>query len=168
MFQPLATLAAKMNLKVRFDVDTPLAPLGTMYWFRPDALHKMFEWPWRWEEYNPEPRHIDGGLAHVQERLLCYVCIDRGYRILMAMTPQQAGRSYAKLEYKLQLLAARLASGNISIQRDQLDQLRVTTRSVLLRKLMEIYGSIVRRYPGARRTLRPMGQIVRRILHPKS
>ena len=167
-FQPLAALAAKMNLNVRFDVETPLAPLGTMYWFRPDALHKMFDWPWRWEEYNPEPRHIDGGLAHVQERLLCYVCIDRGYRVLMAMTPDQAGRSYAKLEYKLQLLAARLASGNISIQRDQLDQLRVTTRSVVLRKLMEIYGAIVRRYPGARRTLRPMGQIVRRILHPKS
>ncbi len=167
-FQPLAAIAEKMELKVNFDVDTPLAPLGTMYWFRPDAVQKMFEWPWQWEDYNPEPRHIDGGLAHVQERLICYVCVDRGYRVLMAMTPEHAGRNYAKLEYKLQLLAARLASGNIMIQRDQLDQLRVTPRSRALRSLMQIYGKIVRRFPGSRRTLRPIGHFLRGVLTPKS
>ena len=167
-FQPMAVLAHEMDLRVNYDIDTPLAPLGTMYWFRPDALFKMFDWEWKWADYNPEPRHIDGGLAHVQERLICYACVDRGYRVVMAMTPAQAGRSYAKLEYKLQLLAARLASGNVMIQRDELDQLRVTTRSVILRKLMETYGAIVRRYPGARRTLRPIGHFIRRVLHPQS
>lgn len=165
-FKPLLSIAKDMNLRINYDRDTPLAPLGTMYWFRPDALHKMFDHPWAWEDYNPEPRHIDGGLAHVQERLICYVCIDRGYRVLMAMTPAQAGRNYAKLEYKLQLLASRLASGNVQIQRDQLDQLRNSFRALLLRKLMEIYGKIVRRFPGARSTLRPIGHVIRRILHP--
>ena len=82
------------------------------------------------------------------------------------MTPAQAGRNYAKLEYKLQLLASRLASGNVQIQRDQLDQLRNSFRALLLRKLMEIYGKIVRRFPGARSTLRPIGHVIRRILHP--
>lgn len=167
-FPSLTSLAKDMDISVKLDVDTPLAPLGTMYWFRPDALHKMFGWRWNWSDYNPEPRHIDGGLAHVQERLICYACVDRGYRVVMAMTPAQAGRGYAKLEYKLQLLAARLASGNILIQRDQLDQLRGTARSFILRKLLEIYGKIVRRYPGARRSLRPVGQVIRKILHPHS
>ncbi len=167
-FAPMAALAAKMDIKVNYDADTPLAPLGTMYWFRTDALHKMFAWPWAWEDYNPEPRHIDGGLAHVQERLICYACVDRGYRVVMAMTPAQAGRNYAKLEYKLQLLAARLASGNIMFQRDQLDMLRGSARGIVLRRLMEIYGSIVRRFPWSRRALRPMGHFVRRILNPKT
>jgi lipopolysaccharide biosynthesis protein len=170
--QPLMTLAKKMGLEVNFDPDTPVAPLGTMYWFRPEALSKMFETPWAWEDYNPEPRHIDGGLAHVQERLICYVCIDKGFRVLMTMTPEQAGRNYAKLEYKLQLLASRLASGNVQIQRNQLDQLGQTfrnsfvrrVRSTMLQRLMAIYSRILLRYPNSRRSLRPIGHFVRRIL----
>lgn len=167
-FQMLAEVAEKMGLRVPYDAETPLAPLGTMYWFKPDALYNMFSWPWSWSDYNPEPRHIDGGLAHVQERLLCYACIDRGYRVLMAMTPQQAARNYSKLEYKLQTLASRLASGNVYYQRDQLDQLRFTTRSWTLRKLMALYARIIRAYPSSRRVLRPAGHAVRRILNPRT
>ena len=57
-----------MGLKVPLDDHMPVTAYGTMYWFRIDALKKIFEW--RWRDYNPEPNHIDGGLAHVQERLL--------------------------------------------------------------------------------------------------
>ena len=51
-------------MDVPLDDHTPMAPYGTMYWFRTDALLRMFEWTWRWEDYNAEPHHIDGGLAH--------------------------------------------------------------------------------------------------------
>lgn len=152
---PLQRLTEEMGLKVRLDADTPLAPLGTMYWFRCKALAPMFEHPWTWEDYNPEPRHVDGGLAHVQERLICYACVDRGFRVVMAMTPEQAGRNYAKLEYKLQMLAARLNTGNIMHQRDQLDHISVRPGNILFRSLLGLYGSTIRRYPALRKPLKP-------------
>ncbi len=158
---PLQRLTAEMGLRVRLDDDTPLAPLGTMYWFRCKALAPMFEHPWTWEDYNPEPRHVDGGLAHVQERLICYACVDRGYRVVMAMTPKQAGRNYAKLEYKLQMLAARLNTGNITTQRDQLDHISVRPGNILFRNLLGLYGSAIRRFPVLRRPLKPFAAVAR-------
>ena len=53
--------------------------------------------PWRWEDYNAEPHHIDGGLAHVQERLIGYAVRDRGYRIVTAMTPTAAARKLREI-----------------------------------------------------------------------
>ena len=164
--QPLQNLANDMGLSVRLDEDTPVAPYGTMYWFRTDALREMFKWKWRWEDYNLEPNHIDGGLAHVQERLICYCCVDRGYRVLMAMTPELAARGYAKLEYKLQLLASRLDTGNIRLQRDQLDQIHGTMRSRLLRRMLEFYGAILRRFPGMRGPLQPFVRAMRFVMLP--
>lgn len=158
---PLLRLSETMGLKVRLDPDTPLAPLGTMYWFRCAALAKMFEHPWTWEDYNAEPHHVDGGLAHVQERLICYCCVDQGFRVLMAMTPDQAARNYAKLEYKLQLLAARLNTGNILSQRDQLDNISVRLGSILFRNLFWLYGATIRRYPALRKPLKPAVKVAR-------
>ncbi|MDX5402064.1 MAG: hypothetical protein LPK02_06825, partial [Rhodobacterales bacterium] len=94
-------LCNRMGLRVPLDADTPVAPYGTMFWFRLNALRPMFEWPWQWDEYNPEPNHVDGGLAHVQERLIGYAVQGSGYRVLSVMSPEQAARNYARLEYKL-------------------------------------------------------------------
>ena len=53
---------------------------------------------------NSEPHHVDGGLAHVQERLIGYAVQDQHYRVLTVMTPRLAARYYAKLEYKMHIL----------------------------------------------------------------
>jgi hypothetical protein len=65
----------------------------------------MFRYDWKWEDYNAEPDHIDGGLAHVQERLLCYCAQQQGFRTLAVMSAGQAARNYLKLEYKHQILS---------------------------------------------------------------
>lgn len=160
----LMALAEDMGLKVPFDINTPVAPYGTMYWFRTDALRRMFEWKWRWDDYNAEPNHIDGGLAHVQERLIGYCVQDRNYRILSAMTLELAARNYAKLEYKLQLLASHLVSGNILHQRDQLDHLSLNVRRRLFQMLEGSYGSFIRRFPSTHGVLRPGAKLVSRLI----
>ena len=113
---PFFSLARDMGLNVPFDSHTPLAPYGTMYWFRSKALRRMFEWRWKWEQYNPEPMHVDGGLAHVQERLIPYVVQNAGYRVVSIMNRQAAARNYAKLEYKLQRLASQIPTANVHEQ----------------------------------------------------
>ncbi|MEM6906797.1 MAG: rhamnan synthesis F family protein, partial [Pseudomonadota bacterium] len=102
-----------MGIKLPLDEHTPLAAYGTMYWFRPQALRRMFEHPWKWEDYNAEPHHVDGGMAHVQERLICYAAQADKFRTLSVMNPRAAARNYAKLEYKHQLLASCFKSGDI-------------------------------------------------------
>lgn len=163
---PLQNLIDDMELKVPLDDHMPVTAYGTMYWFRTDALRAMFAWNWKWEDYNPEPNHIDGGLAHVQERLIGYVVQAKGYRTVSVMTQRMAGRYYAKLEYKMQLLASYLASGNVYLQRQQLDAMAGTGRMRLYRRLQNSYGTMLRRFPASRRFLRPLARHVQALIAP--
>ena len=107
---------AMLGLDVAFDPDTPIAAYGTMFWFRPIALRKLFAHPWKWTDFNAEPRHVDGGLSHALERIICYVAQDARYTTQQILSPGQAGRNYAMLEYKVQRLAAVLPGGSFSAQ----------------------------------------------------
>jgi rhamnosyltransferase len=154
-----------MGMSVVVDFNTPVAAYGTMYWFRTDALFPMFLKEWQWEDYNPEPHHVDGGLAHIQERLIAYVVQGRGYRVMSVMTPKYAARSYAKLEYKLQRLAALTISGNIFEQVRQLEISNATTKSRVFRWLQQRYGKMLVRSPGARHYLRPFKNFTVWVFH---
>lgn len=99
-------LFEELNIRVKMDKDTPVAPYGTMFWFRPKALRKLFNHKWKWSEFNEEPNHTDSGLAHALERLIGYVALDSGYTVHHIMTPKQAELNYSLLEYKFQSLVA--------------------------------------------------------------
>lgn len=120
--QGVERLCSDLQLNVVLDEHTPIAPYGTMYWFRAEALKKMFSWPWQFDSYNKEPMHVDGGLAHLQERLIGYACQSAGYRVVAAMNRHSAARNYVKLEYKAQLFAAHMPTANIYEQRDILQK----------------------------------------------
>lgn len=160
----LQQICTRMGITVPLDDHTPVAPYGTMFWFRLDALRPLFEQRWRWEDYNPEPHHVDGGLAHVQERLIGYVAQSGGYRVLQVMSPELAARNYARLEYKMQLFAARLASHHLLEQQAQLDRLAATPAARLHGLLRAVYGRIIRRCPAARARLGPTARHVSRLL----
>lgn len=163
--KPLARLAKEMGLSVPVDEHTPVAPYGTMYWFRTDALRLMFEWPWKWDEYNEEPNHVDGGLAHVQERLIAYCAQHAGYRTLSVMTPDNAARNYAKLEYKMQLMASQLPHGGAVFDRAAVapGDRRLFARAY--DGLAPAYLKVVKRAPWVRTLMRPLFHFIeRRIL----
>ena len=161
-----AELAEALDLDIPLDRFTPVTAYGTMYWFRPKALRKMFAHDWRWDAYNPEPRHIDGGLAHVQERLIGPVVQDAGYRTMTVMTPRNAGRNYARLEYKHQLLSGHLSSANVYHQVAEVERHAKRFRMRLFIGMRETYGAILRRYPGVHPYLRPLAQKVYRVWLP--
>lgn len=109
--KPMAVeYGAKLGLKIKFDDHTPVAAYGTMFWFRPKALRKLFEYEWSYDQFNPEPDHIDGGLAHVLERLIAYVAQDEGYLVQQIMSADQASFSYAMLEFKYAELSTNVKS----------------------------------------------------------
>lgn len=109
------TLAAQLGINVGLDVETPIATYGSMFWFRPDALKKLFEYRWTWADFD-EKHYGDGDLPHVLERLVTYCAQDAGYLSRCIMTPRQASKNYVKLEYKLQALSSCFSTGSLREQ----------------------------------------------------
>lgn len=54
-------------------------PTGGMFWARTSALKKLFEYPWSYDEFEPEPSHHDGTLPHAIERSFNFIARDAGF-----------------------------------------------------------------------------------------
>ncbi|MDV2449658.1 rhamnan synthesis F family protein [Xanthomonas hortorum] len=119
-------LKEALDLKVNFDPETPVGAFGTMFWFRPKALRKLFEHPWQWEGFDAEPNHVDGSLAHVLERLMCYVAQDAGYTTQQIISSHLASWNFSMLEYKLQKFSAALPNADFTGQFNFLDHWKRT------------------------------------------
>jgi rhamnosyltransferase len=74
-------LAEKMRLNVPISDDKPpIAPIGSCFWFRPQAMKKIFEYPFKYEDFSPEPFQMqDGNLVHAIERIYPFVAQSSGY-----------------------------------------------------------------------------------------
>lgn len=73
-------LAKKLKLNINIDhTQEPIAPLGTMFWFRPKALQTLFEFEWKYEDFPKEPNTTDGSILHHIERIYPYVVQNEGY-----------------------------------------------------------------------------------------
>jgi lipopolysaccharide biosynthesis protein len=104
------------------DEETPIAPLGGMYWARTAALRKLFSHEWKWSDFAEEPGNYDGTTTHILERMIAYAAQDSGYLSRWVMTPEHAASNYVKLEYKHQRLAAMTPFGMLNDQIDWLNQ----------------------------------------------
>lgn len=149
--RPLAEKVAKMlGLHVVFDRSTPLAPYGSMFWFRPEAMLKMTGHEWTWEDYPLEAKDYgDGSITHVQERLMAYTALDSGHHVRCVINREWAAINYTFLEYKLQRVAAMLPH----FTQDQVDYLsRLQTEGPAL---LHLKRAVDERYPGWGQRLRP-------------
>lgn len=73
-------LADKLGLNVSIDpLKEPIAPLGTMFWFRSKAMKQLFDLNWEYSDFPPEPNGTDGTLLHAIERIYPYVVQNEGY-----------------------------------------------------------------------------------------
>lgn len=107
-----SAVATMLGLRVNFDKATPVAPYGGMFWFRPDALRKLFEYEWTWENFATDTSYADGDLPHAIERIYAYVAQDSGYYTRSVMSIQQAVNNYTRLEYKVHHLSSLLPAGD--------------------------------------------------------
>lgn len=73
-------LADNLGLKVQMSQEKdPIAPLGTMFWFRPKALKLLFDRGWDYADFPKEPNTQDGTLLHAIERVYPFVSQQAGY-----------------------------------------------------------------------------------------
>ena len=78
-----------------------VAPLGTMFWFRPNALHGLLDRQWEYTDFPPEPNAVDGTLLHFIERAYGYVPQANGFFSAYIFSQRFARVEITNLEYEV-------------------------------------------------------------------
>ena len=98
-----------LKLKAPISADKePVAPLGTMFWFRTKAMKKLFDRKWEYNDFPKEPNNIDGTLLHAMERIYPFVIQDAGYYCAWCMNDRYAQVELTNLNYMLRNINRRL------------------------------------------------------------
>ncbi|MEH3088056.1 MAG: hypothetical protein PGN24_00160 [Microbacterium arborescens] len=100
------TLAAEMGIRVPLDDVSPLAPYGSMFVARPEALRVLVEHPWRYSDFGGAEAYQDGGLAHILERMPSYAAGELGYHTRTVVTSDYLSVSHTALDFKLHEMSA--------------------------------------------------------------
>ncbi|GIO35110.1 LPS biosynthesis protein [Paenibacillus albilobatus] len=101
-FDNTKKLAEKLKLKVDMNRDKePVAPLGTMFWFRPKALETLIKYDWEYDDFPKEPNNNDGTILHAIERIYPFVSQHEGYYPATVMVDTFARIEVTNLYYML-------------------------------------------------------------------
>lgn len=97
-YQISKLLAEEMNITVSIDREKdPIAPYGSFFWFRYDALKAFYDRGWEYEDFPPEPLAVDGTVSHAIERLRSFVAQQAGYYTAYVMNDKFARVEYTNL-----------------------------------------------------------------------
>ena len=66
--------------------ESPIAPFGSVFWFRPKALEPLFAHGWQHTDFPPEPLPQDGTISHAIERIYPFVAQAAGYYPAVVMS----------------------------------------------------------------------------------
>ena len=69
---------------------SPIAPYGSVLWFRPKALEPLFDHGWQHSDFPPEPLPQDGTISHAIERIYPFVAQSAGYYPAVVMSKSYA------------------------------------------------------------------------------
>lgn len=94
-----------LGIRVPLDDVSPLAPYGSMYFARPEALRLLVEHPWSYEDFGGAEAYLDGGLAHILERMPSYAAGELGFHTRTIATAEYLSTSYSALSYNLDQLS---------------------------------------------------------------
>lgn len=101
----------ELNISVPISKDVePISPLGTMFWFRPQAFSQLLSKDWTWEDFPPEPNAIDGTFLHAVERGYGYASQASGYFNAWLLSDSFARTELTNLSFELQELTRAVSS----------------------------------------------------------
>lgn len=101
-FENTKKLAEEMGIHVPMDArKMPITGYGSVFWFRTDALRKLYERDWKYEDFPQEPLPVDGTISHAIERLRPFVAQAAGYYSSFVMADVYARVEYTNLSFYL-------------------------------------------------------------------
>ena len=107
-------LLSKLDIEINVDKNkAPVAPYGTMFWFRPRAFKKILEKDWKYEDFPKEPNKIDGTILHAIERIYPFVAQDAGYYSANLLNEEYTKIELTNLNFMLTELNKALYSNKV-------------------------------------------------------
>ncbi|SEI47979.1 rhamnosyltransferase [Lachnospiraceae bacterium A10] len=102
-------LAEELGIHVNMDEKKePIAPLGSVFWARTDALRKIFDRPWTYEDFPEEPVADDGTILHAVERMYNFSAQACGYYAGWLFSDYGAKLELTNLYYMLRTVNTKL------------------------------------------------------------
>lgn len=99
-------LAKRLGIGACIDRSFSPSALGNAFWCRRNAIAKVLEHPWDYDDFDPEPLAVDGTLSHSIERIYPYAAFDSGY-LTASVIPEkyvnryvESYRTFISLYYK--------------------------------------------------------------------
>ncbi|WEV53130.1 rhamnan synthesis F family protein [Bifidobacterium sp. ESL0704] len=123
-----------------------VAPLGTMFWFRPEAMRGLLDLNWKYTDFPPEPNKIDKTLLHFIERSYCYVPQSNGYFPAYIFSDRFARIEITNLSFELRQITRAITDPWIG------ETLEKTTKNIYVGKrfrfaLLRVIKNLIRRTP---------------------
>ncbi|WP_312107569.1 rhamnan synthesis F family protein [Lachnoclostridium sp.] len=78
-FEVTKRLASMLDLKCEISEDIPPLGLGTALWFRSKALWKLFDYGWKYDDFDDNKLRDSSYISYGIERIFPYVAQDAGY-----------------------------------------------------------------------------------------
>lgn len=100
-FETTKNLAKRLHLKCDLDETKPPITIGTTFWFRSEALQKLFDYPWKYEDFDDDKLADNEYLSYAVERIFAYVAQDAGFTTGEVMTTEYAAKQTLFLQYSL-------------------------------------------------------------------
>ena len=114
-FECAEQLAQRLHLSVPMSPDkSPVAPLGSMFWFRSAAMKPLFDRDWQFTDFPSEPLPDNGALNHAIERIHPFVVQQSGYYPAYVMDQRLAQARLACQEYYLNRLNRIFFENNVT------------------------------------------------------
>ncbi|WP_018212325.1 rhamnan synthesis F family protein [Desulfitobacterium hafniense] len=100
-FDNTTDLLKKLHCNVPICLEKPpVAPYGTVFWFRPDALRTLFEEKWSYEDFPLEPAPTDGTIMHAIERAYPLISQGNGYYPAVILNHEYAEQELTYMTYE--------------------------------------------------------------------
>lgn len=104
-FQNTKKLAERLGIDVDMDLEKePIAPIGSYFWFRTDALRELFSYEWKYEDFPKEPLPINGCISHAIERIYPFVAQSRGYYSANVLSSSFAEVELTNLDFMVETI----------------------------------------------------------------
>lgn len=110
------TVELLKDLNIELNVDknkAPVAPYGTMFWFRPKAMKKILEKKWSYKDFPKEPNKIDGTILHAIERAYPFIVQEAGFYSANVLNEEFARVEMTNLGFMLSSLNKTLYSNKL-------------------------------------------------------
>ena len=132
----------KINVPISNDMD-PLFPTGGMFWFRVNALKKLIDYDFKYDDFPDEPLPVDGSLGHAFERIYCYAAQSEGYYSAWLMNDNAISTELTSLNY---ILTKKQNTVLGQLRKDIVELLRKSPGLyVFLRKIYRFFKKMLRK-----------------------